>query len=180
VGAHEIAHRLLTPRRYAHTRGVARQAARLARATHLDRARRRTLLAAAWLHDVGHGLGAGFHPLLGARALRAAGHERLARLVAHHGGAAFLAALLGLPPLGREFPRPGGTTSGLLTLIDIADLTSDADGRPTGPADRLRDLVARRSSADPSVRVMVSLVSRLGEDPGTRSLVELLAPRAGA
>lgn len=178
VGAHELAAGVLGMRRYAHTRGVAQQAARLARATRLPRDRRARLLCAAWLHDLGHGLGSGFHPLLAARALRRAGHEPLARLVAHHLGAAFEAALHGLPPLAAEFPAPAGGDAALLTLLDVADLTTGADGARVTPATRLRELVTRRAPGDPAVRVLVYTVARLGAEDDSRSLLEHVSPRA--
>jgi hypothetical protein len=176
VAAHDLAHALLGPRRYAHTRGVAQQAARLARLTRLDRAGRARLLAAAWLHDVGYGLGGGFHPLLGARALRRAGHEDLARIVAHHSGAAVRAALLGMPPLAAEFPTPQGPDRRLLGLLDVADLTTGPEGDRMTPAARLRDLASRRGAGDPRVRVLVAAVAALAEDPPTRELVERISP----
>src|SRR5262245_46974644 len=110
AGAHDLAARILGPNRYAHTRGVAQQAARLARATRLERAPRSRLLAAAWLHDLGHGIAAvsGFPQLTAARAVRRAGHEPLARLVAHACGADLEAALRGLAPITRELPAPSG------------------------------------------------------------------------
>jgi HD domain-containing protein len=178
VGAHDLAAALLSRRRYEHSRGVAQQAARLARASRLPRDRRARLLCAAWLHDLGHGLGPGFHPLLAARALRRAGHEPLARLVAHHLGAAFEAAILGLPPLGREFPAPAGADAALLTLLDVADVTTGTDGARVTPATRLRELVAGRPPGDPAVRVLVHTVSRLGAEDGSRALVEHVSPRA--
>jgi HD domain len=178
VGAHDLAARILGPHRYAHTRGVAQQAARLARATRLDRSRRARLLAAAWLHDLGLGLADGFPPLAAARALRRAGHEHLARLVAHAAGADFEAALRGLPPITREFPEPRGADADLLPLLDIADLTTAVDGARVGPAARLGELAARRAPGDPGIRVLVARVARLGEDPARRALVEHVAPRS--
>jgi len=164
--------------RYEHSRGVAQQAARLARASRLPRDRRARLLCAAWLHDLGYGLAGGFHPLVGARALRRAGHEPLARLVAHHLGAAFEAAIRGLPPLAREFPPPAGADAALLTLLDVADVTTGADGARVTPATRLRELAGHLAPGDPAVRVLVHTVSRLGADDGSRALVEHVAPRA--
>ena len=174
--AHDLAARRLDRERYEHTRGVAQQAARLARRARLDRKERRCLLAAAWLHDIGYGLGEGYHPLLGARALRRAGHEALARVVAHHSGAAHQAALMGLPPLEREFPRPAGRLAATLDMVDIADLTTGPQGDPVTPAQRLRRSVERHGSGHPSVRVMVATIGRLGADPGARALVEHVAP----
>ena len=56
------------------------------------------LVAAAWLHDIGYAptlAATVFHPLDGARHLRALGHERLARLVAYHSSARWEAEALG-------------------------------------------------------------------------------------
>jgi hypothetical protein len=180
AGAHDLADERLGPNRYAHVRGVAQQAARLARPTHLPRKLRARLLCAAWLHDIGYGLGPGFHPLVGGRALRRAGHERLARLVAHHSGSALEAALRDMPPVALEFPAPVGEDRMLLDLLDIADLTTGADGGRVTPATRLRDLVARRAPADPAVRTLVATVARLGREPALRTLVERAAPRPTA
>jgi hypothetical protein len=177
VGAHELAQAHLGDAGYAHARGVAQQAARLARMAHLARGERARLLAAAWLHDLGEGLGPGFPPLLAGRALRRAGHEPLARLVAHRGGAAMEAALRGLPPVSRELPAPAGGDALLLTLLNAAEVTTGADGARITPAARLRELTAGVDSDDPCVRVLVALVARMGADPMARALVEHVAPR---
>jgi hypothetical protein len=171
VCAHDLAVRLLGPDDYARTRGVAQQAARLARATHLPRDGRARLLCAAWLHRVAAPREAG-------RRLRAAGQEELARMVAHSGFAAMAAAMRGEEPLEREFPVPAGADEGLLMQLDIARVTTDEAGAAASPARCLRELVDRVGPADPEVRAMVALVARLGEDPGARALVELLAPAA--
>jgi hypothetical protein len=90
--------------------GVARQAEWVSQA--LAPEDRSFLTAAAWLHDLGYapGLAAtAFHPLDGARHLRALGHDRIARLVAYHSSARWEAQALGLagnwPPF-RERNRP--------------------------------------------------------------------------
>src|SRR4051812_44490580 len=76
--------------RWAHTQGV------VARAKAMElmapAADRQTLMAAAYLHDIGYAdqlRDSGFHPLDGARWLRTCGQERLACLVAHHTEARF-------------------------------------------------------------------------------------------
>ena len=68
------------------------------------------LVAAAWLHDIGYSarlVETGFHPIDGARHLRALGtDERVVSLVAHHSCARVEAALRGIDGLlAREFPR---------------------------------------------------------------------------
>jgi len=90
------------------------------------------------------------------------------------------AGIRGEVPLEAEFPVPTGADEGLLMLLDIAGVTTDEDGAPASPARCLRGLVERVGPADPEVRAMVALVTRLGEDPGARALVESLAPAAPA
>jgi hypothetical protein len=175
AAAHDVAAALLAADDYARTRGVAQQAARLARARRLDRAARRRLLAAAWLHDVGAALGPGVPSLEAGRALRRAGHERMARLVAHAGFAELGAALGGLPPVVREFPRPGPPDDALLLLLDVAVATTAWDGSRVAPAAALRDLARREDPRSTAVRVRVAMIARLGDDPETRRLVERVA-----
>jgi hypothetical protein len=71
---------------------AAAQAGRIAPAV-LPAEERETLIAAAWLHDIGYAPAlakTGFHPLDGARHLEALGVDRrLCCLVAHHSGATF-------------------------------------------------------------------------------------------
>jgi hypothetical protein len=90
------------------------------------------------------------------------------------------AALRDLPPLTREFPVPAGAGERLLMLLDIAQVTTDAHGARATPARVLRELVEAAGPADPAVRALVALVTRLGEDPAGRALVEMAAPRAAA
>ena len=93
--------------RWDHVRGVARQAQRVSLA--LDEDDRPYLVAAAWLHDIGYVptlAATAFHPLDGARHLRALGHERLAGLVAYHSSARWEAEALGSERRpGRVLPR---------------------------------------------------------------------------
>lgn len=178
VAGHEIASRLLAGDRYARTRGVAQQAARLARARKLGRSDRRRLLAAAWLHDTGPAELGSHASLVAARRLRAAGMEDLARIVAHCGGAPMAAALAEHPPVVREFPFPAGDDAALLTLLDVAIITTRPDGAPGRPLDALRDRMQQVPNGDPGVRALVALVSRVGDDPDARELVEMLGRRA--
>jgi hypothetical protein len=180
VAAHEIAQAHLDPAAYVRTRGVAQQAARLARSTRLPRGPRALLLSAAWLHDIGRRPGEPLASAAAARRLRVAGREDLARIVAHRRFAAMEAALRGLPPLAREFPVPAGDHEGLVMLLDIALVTTDALGTRATPARVLRELVEERGPGDPAVRALVALVARLGDDPAGRALLEAVAPRATA
>ena len=70
-----------------------------------------TLIAAAFLHDIGYApelAMTGFHPLDGARFVRAHGEERIARIVAHHSGARLEAELRGIDGYCDEFPFEDG------------------------------------------------------------------------
>jgi hypothetical protein len=174
-GAHDLCEALSSRRRYEHMRGVAQQAARAARSVRLPGGHRRVLLASAWLHDIGYALPGDLHPVDGARALRRAGHERLARIVAHHSNAAERARAAGLPDIDAEFPVPVGADGTILDLLDVADLVTGPYGERIDPAGRLASLVERRGAASPAVRALVLNVERLGADPVTRRLVEELA-----
>jgi HD domain-containing protein len=175
VAAHHLAEALLPRASYERSRGVAQQAARIARAARLARDRRARLLCAAWLHDTGRGLAPGGTPRDAARALRRAGHEPLARIVAHAAGAAVAAAIAGGPPLAAEFPAPAGAEAGLLTLLDVAVVTTSPSGAPATPAGLLRG-----TPEGDARRVLVAVVARLADDTAARALVEHIAPRAAA
>ena len=170
-----MAQALLGPGAYARTRGVAQQAARLARARRLDRTARGRLLATAWLHDVGASLGAGLPALEAGRALRRAGHERIARIVAHAGFSDMAAALAGLPAVVREFPLPAPPDDDLLLLLDVAVVTTAGDGSRATPAAALRDLAASAGAGSLAVRARVALIARLGDSGDARRLVEQVA-----
>lgn len=174
-GAHDLCDGVSSRARYEHSRGVAQRAARAAQLVRLPPDERQLLLAAAWLHDIGYALSSEYHPVEGARALRRAGHERVARLVAHHSGAAERARLLGLPDVTAEFPVPAGADRGLLDLLDVSDLLSGSDGELITPVTRLRLMVDRKGPDSPSVQMLVRNVDRLGAQPDTRRLIELLS-----
>jgi hypothetical protein len=161
---------------YDHTRGVAQQAARVARAAHLGRGPRGRLLAAAWLHDLGPAIGVGLGPLVIARAVRRAGHEDLARLLAHRSFTAMRARIIGMPAIEAEFPIPRGSLEDLLIALDIAIVTTAGNGSRATPATVLRERVVRLGPGDPSVACVVALVSRLGEIATARALLERVAP----
>jgi putative nucleotidyltransferase with HDIG domain len=73
------------PQRWRHVQAVARRAEALSEHIEMDR---RSLVCAAWLHDIGYSpriTDTGFHPLDGARYLRSAGWPaEIYNLVAHH------------------------------------------------------------------------------------------------
>jgi putative nucleotidyltransferase with HDIG domain len=131
------------PRRWAHTRGVAAQAARLAPVLGEDAD---VVVAAAWLHDIGYApdlVVTGFHPLDGARYLRDVEHadDMVCRLVAHHTCAVIEAEERGLAAeLSREFaPARDDLTDALI----FCDMTTGPDGDRVTPDRRLADIEAR-------------------------------------
>lgn len=80
------------------------------------------LVAAGYLHDIGYAPDlqrTGCHALDGARHLRSLGHERLARLVAHHAEARFEVRLRGLDRQLEEFPREPSAVADALTYCDM-------------------------------------------------------------
>jgi hypothetical protein len=114
--------------RVAHSAGVARAAAIVGR--RLDVPTQQSLVAAAWLHDIGHAptlSRTGFHPLDGALHLARSGWpDVVVRLVAHHSHAQVLAPhydaadhLAVLDPV----PGPAGE------ILTFADLVAGSDGR---------------------------------------------------
>lgn len=137
------AEELLTPlgARWLHSKGVAEKAADLAGALRL--AARDVLVAAAYLHDVGYAPVLAlhdFHPLDGALHLRDTGHDRLAGLVAHHGGAAEEALLR---DLAEELERFEWEDSEVARVLDYCDLTVGPDGEDMTPEERLADVELR-------------------------------------
>lgn len=116
------AERLVSPLgdRWQHVKGVVALAETLRPLFSKDDAN--MLLAAAYLHDIGYApelMDTGFHPLDGARYLRAISEERLACLVAHHTEARIEAQLRGLQHELDEFPREESPIADALTSCDI-------------------------------------------------------------
>jgi putative nucleotidyltransferase with HDIG domain len=101
------------------------------------------LVAAAYVHDVGYAPQAavsGFHPLDGARQLRDAGRDRLAGLVANHGGAAEEARLRGLHD---ELDAFAAEDTFVARVLDYCDLTVGPAGETMTPNERLAEVEAR-------------------------------------
>jgi hypothetical protein len=95
------------------------------------------------LHDIGYSddlSASGFHPLDGARFVRAAGYERVARLVAHHSGARHEARLRGIDGFLDEFPFGDSALDHALTYCD---LTTGPDGQRMSLEQRLREIQDR-------------------------------------
>jgi len=155
--ARDLARSLLEeplPRRWAHTRGVAAQAERLASIVGEDAD---LLVAAAWLHDIGYSpalVATDLHPLDGARYLRDVQNadDRLCRLVANHSCAAIEARERGLgDDLTQEFaPEQEDLTNALI----YCDMTTDPEGRRVAFDDRLGEIVNRYGPNHPVSRSM--------------------------
>jgi putative nucleotidyltransferase with HDIG domain len=147
VRAHELAESSLRdslPRRWAHSRGVAACARRLAPLVGADAA---LLEAAAVLHDIGYApplVDTGFHPLDGARHLRALPDldPRVVRLVANHSFALLEADERGLrEELAVEFPLLDDPL--LVDALVYCDMTTTPDGERTTPEDRIGEILGR-------------------------------------
>ena len=143
--AYDLAESLLStdlPRRWAHSKGVAGKARTLAGILGPDA---ELLESAAVLHDVGYSpqiVDTGFHPLDGARFLRAENvDERVVRLVAHHSCALLEAEERGLRrELEAEFPLE---EPHLVDALIYCDMTTTPDGTPTTTRDRIAEIVGR-------------------------------------
>ncbi|MGL5866188.1 MAG: HD domain-containing protein [Dermatophilaceae bacterium] len=146
--AGELARSLLEaglPRRWAHSRGVARRTATL---RGLLGRRAGLVEAAAWLHDIGYAaplVGTGFHPLDGARYLRERrfGDRTLWTLVAHHTCAAIEADARGLGDvLAEEFPVDDADPF-LVSAVTYCDITTGPDGNLLTVDERITEILTR-------------------------------------
>jgi len=147
--AGDHARRLLSPlgRRWRHAETVANRARSLA--SRLVPEDGDVLVAAAYLHDIGYApevTVTGFHPLDGARHLRALGRHRLAGLVAHHTGARYEARLRGLQEELAEFEDEASLVS---LALAYCDLTTGPSGERMTPDQRLLDVEARYGDDSP-------------------------------
>ena len=114
---------------------------------------RRLLLAAVWLHDIGYAPAlarTGLHSLDGARHLEATGDRRVAELVAHHSGARFVAAVLGLRV---ALARYSFAVTPLTDAVTYADQTAGPRGQRVTVAERLAETRRRHGSDTPTSRV---------------------------
>jgi hypothetical protein len=129
--------------RLSHTRQVASQSRIVSDLLHDGWSR--VIVDAAWLHDIGYSHevnSSGFHPLDGARWLRAEGFpEETCSLVAWHTGAINEALERGLADeLRAEFAPPPQSALDALTW---ADLTSSPTGGTVSPEGRLDEILVR-------------------------------------
>ena len=149
------AERLIAPLgdRLLHVQAVAEEARHVAAVLPAEDAD--LLVAAAFLHDVGYAPSLdrlGFHPVDGARFLRAQGQERLACLVAHHSGARFEAEERGLVEELAAFPVEDGPVMDALTF---ADMTTGPAGDLMTLDERIGEIQRRYSPDDPVHRAIL-------------------------
>lgn len=152
-------------RRQLHVSSVAALAGCVARAVAGEA---ETLIAAALVHDIGYAEDlavTGFHPLDGARAIRASGHEEVARLVAHHSGARTEAELRGIKGYLDEFPFEDSEHDHALTYCD---LTTGPDGRRVRLEQRIQEIQERYGPEH-----VVSQAIRLGRPEFELTRVEI-------
>ena len=159
--------------RWLHTAAVAARAAQLAPVVPAED--RDLLVASAWLHDIGYGeiaRATGFHPLDGARLLeRHRWPARIARLVANHSGACFVASVHGLSAEMADYPDEASATSDALTY---ADQTVGARGEAMGIEDRITDMLRRHGAGSPN-----AAVAHL-RTPHIRAIADRVQSRLGA
>lgn len=167
-----------SPARLAHSRLVAEQVAKVGHV--LSESWRSAVAEAALLHDVGYApalVDTGFHPLDGARWLRAQGRRpEVCRLVAWHTRARTEARLRGLEaPLLAEFPPPPALAQAVLTW---ADLTSSPTGVECSPTIRISDILRRYGPDSLVHQATLANEAELVED--ARSVDDLVASLAEA
>ena len=142
------------PVRWRHTQAVVSRAAEAAGV--LAPEQRAVLLAAAWLHDIGYHPAlrdSGFHPLDGARYLRAHGWpDLITTLVAHHSGADDVARVHGLEADLDAFDDPQGRTGALPDALAWADQTTGPRGEALTLEERLADMLRRHGPDSPNAR----------------------------
>ena len=139
------------PERLHHCAGVAARAQALVATVPPSAAD--TLVASAWLHDIGYASrlqDSGFHPLDGAVYLRREGWPAsVCDLVAHHSGSRFVARIRGLDDRLREFEFVEDALSDALTA---ADNTTGPNGTVMTLDERLRDKLKRHGPESPNAR----------------------------
>lgn len=140
-------HLAKAPRRRAHVRAVARRAEWLVDELDLPSP---VVTSSAWLHDIGYAPGiseTGFHPLDGARFLRAEGVDaEVVNLVAHHSHAVLEAEERGADrELLAEFPLDPSLPHDALCYCDM---TTGPDGQRMRVHERLAEIRERYGPRD--------------------------------
>jgi HD domain len=152
-----LAGELLKPlsRRWRHVKGVGAVASLLAQGLPDDEAA--TLVASAWLHDIGYAPAIAttrFHPLDGARFLEQEGLPAVVvSLVAYHSGAIYEADERDLSRALSEFAEP---PAHLLARLTAADMSTSPDGDPIQARKRIAEILSRYPEVDPVHRAVSS------------------------
>lgn len=132
----------------------------------------RLLVAAAWLHDIGYAprlRDTGFHPLDGARHLRAIGWPpAICNLVAHHSRARFVARVRNLDRELAAYPFSEDAVSDALT---VADQTTGVHGESMVPEERMRDMLERHGPDS------ANALAHPGREPYLRAATDRVARR---
>lgn len=154
-----LSHKL--PQRWAHVRGVASRASRIAAEIQGDS---EVLVSAAWLHDIGYSSRVqrfGFHPLDGALYLRDAGYsDRLCALVAHHSAAGIEAGFFGCSNNLRAF---ADERTLIRDLLWYCDMSVGSQGARVSFVERMEDVRARYSADDYVIKALdASMPERIG------------------
>ena len=141
----ELALRLLDglETRIQHVTGVAELAQDVAKKVFSETRDASTLVAAAWVHDIGYAKAlavTGFHHLDGAAYLEAIGEHRLACLVAHHSSGTEEAAARDMSAALEPFPFEPGLMSDCLTYCD---LSTGPTGKPVVLEERIAEVAER-------------------------------------
>lgn len=187
--ARRLARQLLAadrPERWQHTVAVARQADRIS--VTVDSSDRALVVAAAWLHDIGYASTVertGFHPLDGALHLAGQGwDDRLVALVAHHAGARFMAAEMGMAALMTRFPFEDTPVADALTY---ADQTFGPYGRQMAVPDRIAEAIARHGPDSPTaggridrIPYLLAVAERVENRLGAALVAAVAGPRSPA
>lgn len=160
--------------RWLHVQNVSRRAEQIAAAI----SGRDALVAAAWLRDIGYSpeiADTGFHPLDGARYLRAHDADELVvDLVAHHSCAYVEAERRGMADLLAEFDRPTGPVADALAYCDM---TCGPRGQTLTFEQRIAEIVERYLSGSLVNESIAQAKEELG-DMVTRTESCLAAPRS--
>jgi hypothetical protein len=152
--------------RWLHVQAVGAGAVPLSRA--VPESDKETLIASAWLHDIGYAKElavTGFHALDGARYLRSSGWpEGIVCLVAHHSGAKYEAEARDLVDELQKFIAPRGA---LIDALITADMTHGPQGQEMTFDDRIQEILTRHPANSPvhrafkaARRSLASAVSR--------------------
>ena len=144
--AQTLAHTLLAeyPCRLDHVGGAAMIAGMAAGALRVEHAD--TVIAAAWLHDIGYAAAVartGFHPLDGALFLAREGWpDPVVFMVAHHSHAAVLAPYYGVHHHMALLEHVEGQADDIITF---SDLRAGTNGLGADPRDRIDDMRQRHA-----------------------------------